>query len=73
MELAILELLDEHGQLSVDRIAGALSEPLDSVRVAVALLQREMLVDPIGETDGDGQSWALTDAGRNEVRRWRVA
>jgi DNA-binding PadR family transcriptional regulator len=41
------------------------------VYTTLARLERDGLVAPIGEADGEGRvTYALTDAGRDEVARW---
>ena len=70
MEQSILELLEEHGSLTYEQIAGYLTEPPDVVRNALTGLRRRGLVDVLGisEVEGHGTRaaayWRLTDAGR---------
>jgi repressor of nif and glnA expression len=72
VELAILELLAQHDRLAVDlavdRIADELSEPQRAVGDALRLLAQQGFVRRVGAT-----GWALTEAGREEVRQWGVA
>src|SRR5262245_11287995 len=72
VELAILELLDEHDRLEVVRIADAVNAPQGSVDTAIRLLAQQGFVESVGAADNDGRAWVLTDAGRDEVQRWRV-
>jgi len=68
VDLAILELLARDDRLAVDRIADSLGAPQNVVASAMRRLARQGFVRRVGAT-----GWALTDAGRDEVRHWRIA
>lgn len=68
VDLAILELLARDDRLAVDRIADSLGAPQNVVAGAMRRLAQQGFVRRVGAT-----GWALTDAGRDEVRHWRIA
>lgn len=68
VDLGILELLARDDRLAVDRIADSLGAPQHVVARAMRRLEQQGFVRRVGAT-----GWALTDAGRDEVRHWRIA
>lgn len=77
MELGILLLLEQHGSLAAEQIAGHLGDPLASVNAGLRNLRDRGLIDvlSVGELEGHrtraAAYWRLTDVGRDELRRSR--
>ena len=77
MERDILNLLDEDGALTFERIAAALDEPPDAVRSALQTLRDRGLVELtgggeiLGHTASPSMNWQLTQSGIDEVARSR--
>ena len=79
MEGSILALLERHGALAYEVIAGLLGEQRDAVRNTLIQLRDRGLIRAVTIGDADGNrtnaasSWSLTDAGRAALAESRYA